>query len=157
AQRLDALAGAGIERLVMAHHRRRLARIGRGGALDPPAGGWADAPRPPREGNRLEVLVDGATALSEIAGAIEHARSSIWLTGWFFTPDFHLRGEAATLVDLLVARPPGVDARVLAWAGSPLPLFHPDRGEVRGALDDLARRTGAVCAADARERPLHCH
>jgi phosphatidylserine/phosphatidylglycerophosphate/cardiolipin synthase-like enzyme len=155
--RLDTLAGTAVARLVSAHHRRRLTRLGHRAALDPPAGGWAASGSPPREGNTLEVLVDGATALAEIASAIEAARSWIWLAGWFFTPDFHLRGEAATLTDLLAGRSPGVDVRLIAWAGSPLPLFRPDRKEVAASLDDLRRRAGVTCAADARERPLHCH
>jgi phosphatidylserine/phosphatidylglycerophosphate/cardiolipin synthase-like enzyme len=47
--------------------------------------------------------------------------------------------------------------RVLAWAGAPLPLFHPDRGEVRRARDELVRGTRISMALDARERPFHCH
>jgi phosphatidylserine/phosphatidylglycerophosphate/cardiolipin synthase-like enzyme len=50
-----------------------------------------------------------------------------------------------------------VDVRVLAWAGAPLPLFHPDRGEVREACEKLAGGTRISMALDARERPFHCH
>src|SRR4029078_7783016 len=50
-----------------------------------------------------------------------------------------------------------VDVRVLAWAGAPLPLFHPDRGEVREACEKLARGTRISIALDWRERPFHCH
>ena len=47
--------------------------------------------------------------------------------------------------------------RVLAWAGAPLPLFHPDRREVRQARDELVRRTRISMSLDAKERPFHCH
>jgi phosphatidylserine/phosphatidylglycerophosphate/cardiolipin synthase-like enzyme len=46
---------------------------------------------------------------------------------------------------------------VLAWAGAPLPLFHPDRKEVRQARDELVRGTRITMALDAKERPFHCH
>jgi phosphatidylserine/phosphatidylglycerophosphate/cardiolipin synthase-like enzyme len=46
---------------------------------------------------------------------------------------------------------------VLAWAGAPLPLFHPDRGEARAARDELVNGTGVSCALDPKERPFHCH
>ena len=47
--------------------------------------------------------------------------------------------------------------RVLAWAGAPLPLFHPDRGEVRAVRDELVRGTRIEMELDAKERPMHCH
>jgi phosphatidylserine/phosphatidylglycerophosphate/cardiolipin synthase-like enzyme len=47
--------------------------------------------------------------------------------------------------------------RVLCWAGAPLPLFHPDRGEVRAMRDELVRGTRISMALDAKERPMHCH
>jgi phosphatidylserine/phosphatidylglycerophosphate/cardiolipin synthase-like enzyme len=50
-----------------------------------------------------------------------------------------------------------VDVRVLAWAGAPLPLFHPDRKEVREARERLVRGTRIAMALDAKERPFHCH
>jgi phosphatidylserine/phosphatidylglycerophosphate/cardiolipin synthase-like enzyme len=46
---------------------------------------------------------------------------------------------------------------VLAWAGAPLPLFHPSRGDVREMRDRLVRETRILCALDDRERPMHCH
>jgi phosphatidylserine/phosphatidylglycerophosphate/cardiolipin synthase-like enzyme len=46
---------------------------------------------------------------------------------------------------------------VLAWAGAPLPLFHPDRREVRRARDELVRGTRISMGLDAKERPFHCH
>ena len=50
-----------------------------------------------------------------------------------------------------------VPVRVLAWAGAPLPLFHPDRAEVREMRDGLVRGTRVEVALDAKERPMHCH
>jgi phosphatidylserine/phosphatidylglycerophosphate/cardiolipin synthase-like enzyme len=154
----DAALGQQLERLVVAHHARRLERVGHAGALAASAGGWASAGPPPRQGNRLDVYPDGAAALAEIADAIEGARSRVWLAGWFFSPDFRLRAERAqTLRELLGETAERIEVRLLAWAGAPLPLFHPDRGEVRAVGEELGAGTGVRVALDARERPLHCH
>jgi phosphatidylserine/phosphatidylglycerophosphate/cardiolipin synthase-like enzyme len=156
--RADASVGRRIERLVISHHTRRLARLGHGDALATPAGGWAGSAAPPRAGNSIDVYVDGAEALPRIADAIESARSSIWLAGWFFTPGFRLRHDSEqTLRDLLAEAAERIDVRVLAWAGAPLPLFHPDRSEVRAVRDELCEGTSVHVALDARERPMHCH
>src|SRR5690349_13114560 len=97
-ERVDSALGDGFERLVIAHHARRLRRLGRGEELAAPGGGWAASGLPARQGNRLDVYVDGAAALAEVASAIEAARSSVWLAGWFFSPDFRLRaGREETL------------------------------------------------------------
>jgi phosphatidylserine/phosphatidylglycerophosphate/cardiolipin synthase-like enzyme len=147
-----------VERLVVAHHRRRLRRLGREEVLDAPAGGWASTGSRPRQGNSLEVLVDGVEALSELAAAIEAARSSVWLAGWYFSPDFRLRHDShKTLSEVLGELAERVEVRLLAWAGAPLPLFHPDRGEVRTAAEKLGGNPGVAVALDARERPMHCH
>src|SRR5579862_945145 len=156
--RVDDAAGKALERLVIGHHRRRLDRAGHDHVLKPPIGGWADASTPPRAGNALDVLVDGAEALPQLAAAIESARSSVWLAGWFFSADFRLRPDSEqTLRELLAEVARRIDVRVLAWAGAPLPLFHPDRGDVRSARDALVRGTRIAMALDARERPFHCH
>jgi phosphatidylserine/phosphatidylglycerophosphate/cardiolipin synthase-like enzyme len=155
--RADSALGGGLEWLVTSHHRRRLRRIGRSSALEAPPGGWAEGDPPPRPGNELEVIVDGAEALPRIADEIERARSHVWIAGWHFSPDFRLRGEGPTLRELLAEAAERVEVRVLAWAGAPLPLFHPDRGEVREVHRKLTAGTRVSCALDARERPLHCH
>src|SRR5439155_5462374 len=62
-----------------------------------------------------------------------------------------------TLRELLADAAGRCDVRVLAWAGAPLPFFHPDRREVRSMRDELVRGTRISMALDARERPMHCH
>jgi phosphatidylserine/phosphatidylglycerophosphate/cardiolipin synthase-like enzyme len=47
--------------------------------------------------------------------------------------------------------------RLLAWAGAPLPLFRPTRGDVEVARESLVGGTGIRMALDSHERPLHCH
>jgi phosphatidylserine/phosphatidylglycerophosphate/cardiolipin synthase-like enzyme len=155
---LDAGVGIQVERAVAAHHRRRLARLGHRLAYAPPAGGWAAGGPPQRGGNRLEVLVDGAEALDRIAAALDAARESVWLAGWFFTPEFQLRrDEPRTLRDRLRAAAERADVRLLAWAGSPVPLFRPDRRDAARAAGELRCDGRVRVALDARERPLHCH
>ncbi len=157
ASRVDRALGEGLDDLVVRHHRRRLARIGRLDALDAEGSGWAAGDPPPRPGNDVEVLVDGADALPRIAEAISAARSHVELAGWHFDPDFRLGEGGPTLRELLASAAAHADVRVLAWAGSPLPLFHPDRREVREAMRRLVARTRIRYGLDRRERPLHCH
>jgi phosphatidylserine/phosphatidylglycerophosphate/cardiolipin synthase-like enzyme len=157
-ERADDLAGDAVERAFRAHHRRRLARRGHARAFDPPAGGWADtgafAPRP---GCAVELLVDGAEILPRMVEDVRAAASHVRLAGWCFTPAFHMGADGPTLHDLLADAARRVDVRVLAWAGAPLPLFHPDRGEVRAMRDALVGGSTIEMQLDARERPLHCH
>src|SRR4051794_11646022 len=158
--RLDAAAGAVIEGSVVRHHRRRLRRLGWARALEPDGGDlWADGEPSPRPGNRLDVLVDGAEALPAIADAIAGAREQVHLTGWHIAPGFELeRGEPSVALGALLAdMAERVDVRVLVWAGSPLPVFHPTRAEVADAIRTLTRRTRIRCEADPREHPVHCH
>jgi phosphatidylserine/phosphatidylglycerophosphate/cardiolipin synthase-like enzyme len=65
--------------------------------------------------------------------------------------------DGPSLRGLLADAATRVSVRVLAWAGAPLPLFHPDRGEVRDMRDALTRGTRVEMQLDARERPMHCH
>jgi phosphatidylserine/phosphatidylglycerophosphate/cardiolipin synthase-like enzyme len=154
-ERVDQAVGEQLERIVVAHHRRRLRKLGWLSALDAEAGGWASGDPPPREGNRVEVFVDGSEALPAIARAIEGARKQVWLAGWHFTPELRI-GET-TLRELLAETAERAEVRVLAWAGAPLPLFHPDRREVREMRERLVDGTRIACALDDRERPMHCH
>ncbi len=155
---IDAGAGRLVERRVMDHHRRRLTRAGHAAVLAGAVGGWACSGWPTTRGNELTLLIDGAEALPRMAAAIERARSSVWLAGWFFSPDFRLDPDRTqSLRHLLAAVAERVDVRVLAWAGAPLPVFHPARKEVRSVRDELSRDTRVRVALDAHERPLHCH
>jgi phosphatidylserine/phosphatidylglycerophosphate/cardiolipin synthase-like enzyme len=154
-KRVDAAVGDRLERAVVTHHRRRLRKLGQLGALDAPAGCWAAGEPPPREGNRLEVFVDGSEALPAIAQACESAREHVWLAGWHFTPELQVGDR--TLRELLAGLAERVEVRVLAWAGAPLPFFHPDRKEVHEMRERLVRGTRVACALDDRERPFHCH
>src|SRR5665213_2902712 len=115
---IDAHVGAGVESTVRAHHRRRLARNGQSERLDPPAGSrWASGDPPVREGNELEVLIDGAEALPRIAAELTSARSSIDIAGWHLTADFGLTRDehAKRLRDLLGELAEHVRVRVLLW------------------------------------------
>jgi phosphatidylserine/phosphatidylglycerophosphate/cardiolipin synthase-like enzyme len=156
----DKLVGRRVERLVSSHHARRVRRLGWERALGPPSTDlWASGEPPPRPGCNVEVLIDGAQALPPLADELRKARSHVHLAGWFVTPDFALvrdpdRVELRTLLAELAERIP---VRVLVWAGSPLPLFHPDRKDVARALDTLTSGTRIEAVADPKERPLHCH
>jgi phosphatidylserine/phosphatidylglycerophosphate/cardiolipin synthase-like enzyme len=154
-ERVDSALGDRLERIVVTHRRRRLRDHGWLHALDADPGGWADGHPPPRNGNRVEIFVDGTEAIPAIADAIRNARSSVWLAGWHFSPELGIGG--ATLRELLAEKAENADVRVLAWAGAPLPLFHPSRGEVREMRDRLVRGTRIDCALDDQERPMHCH
>src|SRR5690348_14497719 len=155
--KVDAFLGDRMEAVIRAHHRRRLRRIGWGHALATGPGTWARGEPPPRAGNDVEILVDGADALPAIARAIESARTSVHLAGWYFSPSFQLEERGASLRELLAETAERADVRVLAWAGAPLPLFHPDRKEVRKTFELLAGGTQIKYGLDARERPMHCH
>ena len=155
----DGALGQLVERLTTSHHRRRLARVRWTTAIDPPPGGWAEGEPPPRQGNALSVLVDGAEAFRAMADAIENARSHVHVTGWHVTPDFALtRDGAPTILRRLLADvATRIPVRVLIWAGAPLPVLRPWRGDVRAIREQLVTGTGVQCALDARERPMHCH
>lgn len=161
--RIDAALGTVIERMVCLHHARRLRRLGWSRALQPGrpqhGGAWADGDPPPRPGSRVEVLIDGAQALPTIADALAGAREYVHLTGWHVMPGFELvRGEPPiTLGRRLAELAERIDVRLLVWAGSPVPVFHPTRKEVGAAIETLTRQTRIRCEPDPREHPVHCH
>jgi phosphatidylserine/phosphatidylglycerophosphate/cardiolipin synthase-like enzyme len=156
--RVDDVVGDRVEHAVRARHRRRLARSGQSAVFDAPAGGWAETGSfAPRSGCSVELLVDGAEALPRIRAEIEGARSHVHLAGWFFSPGLPLGHGGPTVAALIADTAERVPVRVLAWAGAPLPLFHPDRGEVREMRDALRRGSRVDVRLDARERPMHCH
>jgi phosphatidylserine/phosphatidylglycerophosphate/cardiolipin synthase-like enzyme len=158
--RTDAAIGDAIEAAVRARHKWRLRKLGWERALEPPDDGlWAAGDPPPRPGCELDVLVDGAQALPAIAEAMQGARSFVHLTGWHVAPHFELvRGEPPVVLGALLAElAERVDVRLLVWAGSPVPLFHPTRSDVREAIETLTRGTRIRCQPDPREHPIHCH
>jgi phosphatidylserine/phosphatidylglycerophosphate/cardiolipin synthase-like enzyme len=156
--RLERAAGDGVTAAVEAKHRWRLRRLGSDALVAPP-GGWAGDAPPPRAGNDVTVLIDGADALAAMVKEIRSARSHVHATGWFMSPDFVLEdaGEPVVLRTLLAETAARVDVRILLWAGAPLPVFRPSRRTVRRVRDELRGAGPIRCALDARERPLHCH
>ena len=155
----DGALGQLVERLTVSHHRRRLRHVGWTTAIEPAPGRWAAGEPPPRPGNTLEVLIDGADALRAMATSIAQARSHVHITGWHITPDFALTrdGSATILRRLLADVAARIPVRVLIWAGAPLPILHPWRGDMRKVREQLVGGTRVQCALDPRERPMHCH
>jgi phosphatidylserine/phosphatidylglycerophosphate/cardiolipin synthase-like enzyme len=159
--RIDGALGRAVELGVKQRHRRRLRKLGQlhvvqhGGG----AGPWASGDPPPRAGNKLELLIDGAAALPAIAAAIASARSHVHVTGWHMRGHFELvRGEQPVVLGALLAdAAERVDVRVVVWAGAPIAAFHPTREEVRAEVRRLVRSTRIRCETDPREHPFHCH
>ncbi|MEV4599768.1 phospholipase D-like domain-containing protein [Amycolatopsis sp. NPDC049253] len=157
----DERLGDGLERVLCAHHRRRLRGLGWGSVLEPAGtqdrfGGRA----PIRRHNRVEVLIDGEESLPVIENAIRRARSHVHIAGWHASADFRLTREpgAPTLRELLAETAGrGVGVRVLLWAGPPLPAFQPTRGLARKEQRKFSEGTGVRCVLDSRERTMHCH
>jgi phosphatidylserine/phosphatidylglycerophosphate/cardiolipin synthase-like enzyme len=156
--RIGQAVGDEISRQVCRHHTRRFKRIG-SAVLRAPAGGWADDAPPPRDGNALEILIDGEIALARMVEELRAATSHVHLTGWFISPDFVMEtGPPAVIArDLLAETARRIDVRVLLWAGAPLPVFKPSRKLVLSVRDQLRSAGVAHCEVDAKERPLHCH
>ena len=156
---IDRRVGDAVGRAVRAHHARRLARIGQHGALEPAAGGWAQGEPRPQSGCSLEILIDGAAALTRISEVLEQARSHVHIAGWCLSPEFALarKEDPVILRNLLAGLAERVEVRVLLWAGAPLPIFRPSRRTVRETRDRLCAGTQIRCALDSKERPLHCH
>jgi phosphatidylserine/phosphatidylglycerophosphate/cardiolipin synthase-like enzyme len=147
-----------VERVTVSHHRRRLRRVRWDHALAASGGSWASGDPPPRPGNALQVLIDGEEALGAMALAMQSARSYVHITGWHVTPDFALtRGKSPVILeDLLAELAARIPVRLLIWAGAPVPVLRPWRGDVKNVREQLAT-TSAQCALDSRERPMHCH
>ncbi len=157
---VDSIVGEGIEAAVVVKHRRRLQRHGWGRLYEPLTGSvFASGDPPPRDGCSLEVLIDGANALPEMAAALADAKRSIHIAGWHIAPAFELvRGRPGGVIGVLLAQlAQRVDVRVLVWAGAPVPVFHPTRSEVSATLANLTHHTRIQAHADPREHPFHCH
>ena len=157
--RIDAAVGDGLERAMIHHHVRRLRRHDQLAALAPASEGlWARTAVPPREGNALEVLIDGENALPAMAEAIRGARRHVHICSWNFQPDFDPGPRKSTPIrDLLAEVAERIPVRMLVWAGAPVPVFKPRRGDVKAARDALVRGTKIQCELDAHGRLMHCH
>ena len=155
----DRRIGAAVSATVAAHHRRRLLRLGQEGALAAEGSDWSPGEPPPRPDCSLEVLIDGEQAATRMHADLAAASSHVHLAGWHFSPDFALVRGSKPLVlrNLLAELSERVEVRVLAWGGSPLPLFRPTRASVRRGMEELCRGTRVRYALDTHERPLHCH
>ena len=158
-ERVDSALGEALERSLSAHHRRRVRKVGWSRALTADGDGWATGGAPPREGNAIEVLIDGEQALARIAEAIAGARSHVHIAGWCVTPEFALtHGSPPTILrDLLADTAERLPVRVLLWAGAPLPFYPVSRRAVRQSRDALCEGNAITCALDRHERPMHCH
>jgi phosphatidylserine/phosphatidylglycerophosphate/cardiolipin synthase-like enzyme len=118
-----------------------------------------------REGNSVQIHVDGAEALSAMQRAMLEARSHIYLANWFLSPDFRLvrgdpdsgAGGGPTIRELLGELSDRVDVRVLLWSGPPVPWSSVGRLAIKRTRDELTRGTKVHCLLDHRQRPLHAH
>src|SRR5204863_2515098 len=107
-----------------------------------------------REGNRVEVLIDGVDALPAMAAAIRGAQRYVHICSWHMEPGFRPeRGAGApTMRELLGELAERIPVWVLQWAGAPLPVFAPRRGQVRAARAELRRETLVRAELDACTR-----
>jgi phosphatidylserine/phosphatidylglycerophosphate/cardiolipin synthase-like enzyme len=156
---VDERLGDGLERVLCSHHRRRLRRLGWDSVLESEDEGGFSPRAVVRDGNRVDVLIDGEEAFPSMRAAIEGARSSVHIANWHGSPGFKLTREpgAPTLRDLLTATARRVPVRVLLWAGPPVPAFQPRRSTVKAECAEFKRDSSVHCVLDARERTLHCH
>jgi phosphatidylserine/phosphatidylglycerophosphate/cardiolipin synthase-like enzyme len=158
---VDRLIGGAIETANHSHHRRRLRRLGHAASIEPPDDGmiWAAGDPPPRRGNELDVLIDGAELFPAVVDAIGSAKRYVHVAGWHVTPSFALTRDDPPVVvrELLAETAERIPVRVLLWAGSPLPVIKPTRHISREDHDELVRGTRIRAALDSRERPAHCH
>jgi phosphatidylserine/phosphatidylglycerophosphate/cardiolipin synthase-like enzyme len=151
--------GERLDDLARRRSRHHLRHTGWEHALDASELGFAHGSYPPREGNRLDVLVDGSEVLPAIAAELTRAESYVHLTGWYFSPELHLSRDHEPIIvrNLLAELAERVDVRVLSWKGAPLPVFKPSQRDVREMLDALARHTKIEAHADGCTGFTHCH
>ena len=159
---LDKMLGEGLEKTIVAHHDRRLRKIGWERALDPPRDGrlWAEGDPPPRPGNRIEVLIDGGNAFPAFIDAMTNAKSHIYISGWILSRSFKVfRGdEPLSVRDFFGELAERVDVHLLLWGGAPLPPhMRPSRKQVRSKAEALVHGTRIKLGLDSKERPMHCH
>jgi phosphatidylserine/phosphatidylglycerophosphate/cardiolipin synthase-like enzyme len=158
--RADGAVGDAIEGTTTRKHRRRLARVGWDRAYDPPGDGlWAEGDPPPRAGNSVDILVDGVEAFASMLEEIKGATSSVNITGWHANPYLAMddANPPTLLHQALSAAAHRATVRVLLWAGAPIAIFRPSRGDMRTICRQFSEAGAIRCALDARERPMHCH
>jgi phosphatidylserine/phosphatidylglycerophosphate/cardiolipin synthase-like enzyme len=148
-----------IEDTVRSRHRRRLRALGWEHALDTTGDGYSSAGIPPRAGNALEVLIDGAAVLPAMAEELANTQSHVHLMGWYLSPHLQLtRGDDPVILrNLLADLAERVDVRVLLWGGAPIRLFRPSRTDVRLVREQLCGQTSIACEIDSCVGPLRCH
>jgi phosphatidylserine/phosphatidylglycerophosphate/cardiolipin synthase-like enzyme len=153
------MVGRGIDRTVSGRHRLALRRVGWEHALDASRLEFARGTWPARDGNRVEVLVDGSEALPRMAADMAAAQSHVHMTAWYLSPELQLSREEEPLVvrTLLADLAERIDVRVLMWRGAPFPVFRPSRGDVERVQEKLTRHTRIRCAIDCRTGTSHCH
>src|SRR5687767_5962907 len=131
--RIDSFVGSGLENLAKSHHDRRLRKLGWETAIDPSTNRlWTAGDPPPREGNAVEVLIDGDQIFARVIEALKSAKSHVCIAGWHLEPGFEMTfGETPVVLrDLLAETADRVEVRVLLWGGAPLPPpFRPSRRE----------------------------
>ena len=101
---------------------------------------------PPREGNALEVLIDGANALPRMAEAIRGAQRHVHVCSLASGAGLRPRPARAARRsrELLAEIAERVPVRVIVWAGAPVPVFQPRRGVVKAARERCARHEDPV-------------
>ena len=158
--RADDAVGRLVESLIRGHHRRRLARKGWSAILDTDPTIAVDAASSPvRDGNSVEIFVDGHDAFAGMLAMIEGAQRSVHIAGWHATPDFELtRGSIPkALGDALRVAAERARVRVLLWGGAQVPVIRPTRSDARQARDAFTRLPGVSVALDTHEYLQHCH
>ncbi len=157
--RVDDWVGDRLETAMRHRHQRRLRRFGWGEVMQPDQDGWWSPWIPVRQGNAVEILIDGVDALAAMQEAIGGAQESVHIAGWHSSPDFRLTRDpgSPTLRDLLAEVADRVPVRLLLWAGPPLPAFQPTRKVVKAVRKEFLRDSRVQCELDDRERTMHCH
>ena len=143
----------------MRHYARRLRKAGWAQALAATDLDWAQGTFPPRRGNVLEVLIDGATFLPAVAEELAQATSHVHLLGWHFSPELDLtRGTEPTILrNLLAELAERIDVRLLLWTGAPISFFRPSRRDVKTMVEQLCRSNRIQCQVDSCVRFMHAH
>lgn len=161
---LDDALGDFMDHQMAAHHRRRLRRIGqewvlgRGTKEHHRTRPWWVPGVEVREGNSVEVLVDGVEITERLTREIRAANKHVHMTAWNVDPDFWMGPEGTPELDeLLGEASQRIPVRVLMWAGAPIPGYPLSRRRMRHTRDELVDESSVRCMLDSKERPLHCH